>query len=158
MTNLKSNDTKMIYLIRHGQTLFNLQKKILRFCDSQLTVRGIQQAQAAREQINSLNIVSDDAYCSTSERAVNTLRILTDMSYTHSKNLSDWNFGRLEGKVNISIHRFPIKIFLVQFDGECETDFQNRFSLEITQCLANSKGNHILIVSHGAAIAQFYKQ
>lgn len=46
----------------------------------------------------------------------------------------------------------------MQFDDESETDFQNRINLETAQRVANSKGNHILIVSHGAVIAQFYKQ
>lgn len=89
MTHLKINDTKIIYLIRHGQTRFNLQKKIQGFCDSPLTVLGIQQAQVARKHIDSLSIVFDDAYCSTSKRAIDTLKILTDMPYTQSKNLRE---------------------------------------------------------------------
>lgn len=158
MTNLKYNDTKTIYLVRHGQTLFNLQKKIQGFCDSPLTELGIQQAQAARKHIDSLNIVFDDAYCSTSERAVDTLKILTDIAYTQSKNLREWNFGRLEGEGEHLNPPLPYQDFFVQFDGEGEADFQDRISLEIAQCVINSKGNQILIVSHGAAIAQFYKR
>lgn len=33
-----------IYLVRHGQTLFNQQKKVQGWCDSPLTQEGIQQA------------------------------------------------------------------------------------------------------------------
>ena len=36
---------KQVYLIRHGQTLFNKQKKIQGFCDSPLTDLGIKQAE-----------------------------------------------------------------------------------------------------------------
>ena len=35
---------KTLYLMRHGQTLFNLQHKIQGWCDSPLTELGIKQA------------------------------------------------------------------------------------------------------------------
>jgi len=35
--------------MRHGQTLFNLRKKIQGACDSSLSELGIRQAEAARE-------------------------------------------------------------------------------------------------------------
>lgn len=38
---------KTLYLMRHGQTLFNLQKKIQGWCDAPLTEFGIKQAQVA---------------------------------------------------------------------------------------------------------------
>ena len=40
--------TKRLYLMRHGQTLFNEQKKIQGWCDSPLTELGKEQARAAR--------------------------------------------------------------------------------------------------------------
>ena len=38
---------KTLYLMRHGQTLFNLQHKIQGWCDSPLTKLGIKQAKVA---------------------------------------------------------------------------------------------------------------
>ena len=38
---------KTLYLMRHGQTLFNLQHKIQGWCDSPLTELGIKQAKVA---------------------------------------------------------------------------------------------------------------
>ena len=40
---------KTLYLMRHGQTLFNLQHKIQGWCDAPLTPLGIKQAQKASE-------------------------------------------------------------------------------------------------------------
>lgn len=40
---------KTLYLMRHGQTLFNQQKKIQGWCDSPLTKQGIEQAKIAKE-------------------------------------------------------------------------------------------------------------
>ena len=35
---------KTLYLMRHGQTLFNVEHKIQGWCDSPLTEQGIKQA------------------------------------------------------------------------------------------------------------------
>ena len=40
---------KTFYLMRHGQTLFNVRRKIQGACDSPLTNLGIEQAQIAGE-------------------------------------------------------------------------------------------------------------
>lgn len=77
--------TKTLYLMRHGETVFNVRKKIQGWCDSPLTPKGIQQAQNASNYFNDINL--DHAYCSTSERASDTLEIVTrhKMSYTRLK-------------------------------------------------------------------------
>ncbi len=41
--------TKTLYLMRHGETLFNQLGLIQGWCDSLLTTNGKQQAQAARD-------------------------------------------------------------------------------------------------------------
>ena len=40
---------KIFYIMRHGQTLFNVRKKIQGFCDSPLTDLDIEQAKKASE-------------------------------------------------------------------------------------------------------------
>ena len=89
---------KTFYLMRHGQTLFNLRKKIQGACDSPLTELGIKQAQAAGEYFK--NIELDYAYSSTSERSSDTLELIigTDAQYTRMKGLKEMNFGIYEGE------------------------------------------------------------
>lgn len=148
---------KTIYLIRHGQTLFNQQKKIQGFSDSPLTDLGIKQASVAKEHIDSLNLIFDDAYSSTSERASDTLELITTIPYKRNKNLREWNFGRLEAEGEHLNPPLPYRDFFVQFGGEDERDFRNRISSAIATIANQSLGTNILIVSHGAAIAQFYR-
>ncbi|QIK57125.1 histidine phosphatase family protein [Erysipelothrix sp. HDW6A] len=148
---------KTLYLIRHGQTLFNQQKKIQGFCDSPLTELGKKQALIAKDNISSLNITFNEAYCSTSERAVDTLELITDIPYTREKNLREWNFGSLEAEGEHLNPPLPYRDFFVQFGGEDEFDFRTRISEAILKIMNTSKGDNILIVSHGAAIAQFYR-
>ena len=70
---------KTLYLVRHGQTVFNVRRKIQGWCDSPLTELGRAQAGVAAEYFRSRGITFDHAYSSTSERACDTLEILTPM-------------------------------------------------------------------------------
>ena len=61
--------------MRHGETLFNKQKKIQGWCDAPLTELGIEQARHAYEFFKERNITFTHAYSSTSERACDTLDV-----------------------------------------------------------------------------------
>lgn len=71
---------KKLYLMRHGQTLFNQLNKVQGACDSPLTEKGIQQAQQARSYFQENKIEFDHLYSSTQERACDTLEIITESS------------------------------------------------------------------------------
>lgn len=147
---------KTIYLMRHGQTLFNEQHKIQGWCDSPLTLRGIKQAQIARRHLEAKGISFDAAFSSTSERACDTLELVTDLRYTRVKGLREWNFGRLEGEGEHLNPQLPYRDFFVQYGGEAEDSFRNRISETIKDIADKTEAERILIVSHGAALAQFY--
>lgn len=117
-----------IYLVRHGQTLFNKQHKIQGVCDSPLTEVGIKQAKIAREHLDKIGIVFDLAYSSTSERACDTLEILTDISYKRMKTLKEWNFGIYEGEGEYMNPPLPYGDFFVQFGGESQDEVKNRIN------------------------------
>ena len=89
---------KTLYLMRHGQTMFNVQKKIQGWCDSPLTELGIHQAQVAGEYFKKNHITFDHAYSSTSERCCDTLELITDMPYTRIKGIKEMFYGELEGE------------------------------------------------------------
>jgi len=148
---------KTLYLTRHAKTLFNMQHKIQGFCDSPLTKEGILQTKEARRHIDQLGIKFDDAYCSTSERASDTVEILTDIPYTRCKNLREWNFGSLEGEGEYLNPPLPYNDFFVQFGGESQKQVEHRISNAIMSIMKKTKGKNVLIVSHGGAIANFYR-
>lgn len=148
---------KTFYITRHGQTLFNAQSKIQGACDSPLTELGIKQAEIAGKHIKDLGITFDDAYSSTSERAIDTLKIMTDIPFTTRKDLKEWNFGRLEGEGEHLNPPLPYGDFFVQFGGEREVDFRKRMGDAMMDIAQNAKGEDILVVIHGAAIASFYR-
>ncbi len=144
-----------IYLVRHGQTLFNKQHKIQGVCDSPLTEIGIKQAKIAREHLDKIGIEFDLAYSSTSERACDTLEILTDISYKRMKALKEWNFGIYEGEGEYMNPPLPYGDFFVQFGGESQDEVKNRINDAILDIASKENNKKILIVSHGATIANF---
>lgn len=149
---------KTIYLTRHGQTLFNLQHKIQGFCDSPLTELGINQAKIAKEYFIREGIKLGEAHSSTSERAVDTLEILTELPFKTHKKLKEWNFGTFEGEGEHLNPPLPYNDFFVQFGGEDQLEVEKRLNEAITKIATESSNEQILIVSHGGAIANFYRK
>ena len=129
---------KTIYLLRHGETLFNTQHKIQGWCDSPLTQKGIKQAEIASQWFKNEGITFDSAYCSQ-----------------RLKGLKEWNFGAFEGKDECLNPSLPYGDFFEYYGGEKEKDFQKRIVSTITNIAKNDSAQSILIVSHGAACAQF---
>lgn len=68
--------TSHLYLMRHGQTLFNALERIQGWSDSPLTELGIEQAQMAADYFKAQGLTFDSYYSSTSERASDTLEIV----------------------------------------------------------------------------------
>lgn len=89
---------KILYLMRHGETLFNVQGKIQGWCDSPLTTNGIKQAKAAAAYYEREGIRFDAACCSTAERASDTLELITSLPYARLKGIREVGFGTFEGE------------------------------------------------------------
>ena len=151
------NLKKTMYLVRHGQTYFNKMKKIQGWCDSPLTENGRKQAEIAKEYFLANNIRFDSAYSSTSERACDTLEILTNQPYTRVKGLKEWNFGILEAEHEYLNPRLPYGDFFVPYGGEGEVEFQNRIANTLIDLVQKDTGESILAVSHGASCRQFMR-
>lgn len=148
---------KVLYLMRHGQTLFNVRKKVQGWCDSPLTELGRRQAEIAAKYFKDNSISFDKAYSSTSERACDTLEIVTKMPYTRLKGLKEWNFGTFEGESEDLNPKLPYGDFFVQFNGEGEKEMQQRVAATCEEIMEDSENNVVLAVSHGAACRGFMR-
>lgn len=146
---------KTLYLMRHGQTLFNVRRKVQGWCDAPLTELGRKQAEVAKCYFEEQKIIFDAAYSSTSERASDTLEIVTTMPYQRVKGLKEWNFGTFEGESEDLNPPLPYGDFFATFGGEEEFAFRQRLVDTLTDIMKQDDGATILAVSHGAACAQF---
>ena len=150
---------KHLYLMRHGETLFNARRKIQGWCDSPLTEKGIQQAQAAKECIK--DVCFDHFYSSTSERCCDTLEIVTDykVSYKRLKQLKERNFGEFEGE---SEDLNPKRNSPLDYDdifphygGEYRQEVIDRMYNTLKDIMDKEDHYNVLAVSHGGACYSF---
>ena len=148
---------KTLYLMRHGQTLFNVRRKVQGFCDSPLTELGIKQAKIARRYFDNNHITFDQAYSSTSERASDTLEIITSHDYKRLKGLKEWNFGTFEGESEDLNPKLPYGDFFVAYGGEGEMEMRQRVADTVMEIMRQDGHESVLVVSHGASVRQFQR-
>lgn len=151
---------KFLYLMRHGETLFNVQHKIQGWCDSPLTLTGQQQALKAKQYFFTHNITFDHAYCSTSERCSDTLEFITDMPYIRLKGLKENYYGELEGESErLNKHLTPkdCETFYLQYGGESSNTTRDRMYQTLTNVMENDDHQSVLAVSHGGACFNFLR-
>lgn len=150
----------ILYLMRHGQTMFNQQHRIQGWCDSPLTSDGIQQALKAKKYFNDNNIIFDHAYSSTSERCQDTLKLITDMNYTSLKGLKEQFYGILEGESErLNKHLTPkdCETFYLQYGGESSNTTKDRMLKTLTQIMEKKDHNTVLAISHSGACYNFLR-
>lgn len=63
-----------IYLVRHGETEWNIEKRLQGWQDSNLTEKGIEDANALHDHL--IDIKFDAIYSSSSKRAFKTAEII----------------------------------------------------------------------------------
>ena len=68
-----------LILIRHGQSIWNLERRFTGWADVDLTDQGRSEAKYAGQLINQLNIEFNVYFTSVQKRAINTLEIILDI-------------------------------------------------------------------------------
>lgn len=154
--NFEVGDMKKLYLVRHGQTLFNELHMTQGWCDSPLTELGRKQAKEAGRSLR--NVDFSAVYTSTSERTSDTAELITDKPYTRLKALKEIYFGLYEGQREFTQ---PKNWFVdntdafVPYGGESVQEMAERFENCVKAIMKKEEGENILIVSHGCTIGTF---
>lgn len=147
---------KKLYLVRHGQTYFNLIGKTQGWCDSPLTEKGQAQVKKTREWLISEGLKFSRAYTSTLGRARESTRIISQdliQEVIEVESLKELGFGRFEGESNQILPSHPFKDKLLAYGGEDEDQALARFEGALVQIL--SKEDQALVISHGTLIREF---
>lgn len=151
---------KILYLMRHGETLFNKRKKIQGWCDSPLTELGKRQASGTKKYFEDNNIVFDRVYSSTSERCCDTLELAINhsMPYQRLKGLKEMNFGIYEGEsedLNPPSNQF--ETFFTEYGGESREEVRKRICQTCKDIMENDDHQCVLAVSHSRACYHFMR-
>ena len=93
---------KKIILVRHGQSLWNLEKRFTGWVDVDLSENGKLEAKKSGELIKKEQLNIDIYYCSFQLRAKNTLKIIQDELNDHKEIKEAWqlnerHYGALTG-------------------------------------------------------------
>ena len=141
-----------IYLIRHGETDYNLQHKIQGITDTVLNETGIKQAKFAKVEFDKLDI--DLIICSTLTRAKQTADIINEdkqIKTLYSDLLVERNFGTLEGAYkNEDEFKKMMKddTFLVK-DMETLSMLYDRAKKIIDKVIREYNNKNVCIITHG---------
>lgn len=144
------------YYVRHGQTLFNKIRRLQGSCDSPLTEQGIQEAEKAAEALRLVPFTR--AYCSSSERAVDTAAIILkerSLKAEPMKGLKEFDFGLMDGalieQVKPEMTERRKKDSWKDIGGDDTESITNRIIRTFSGILSECKdGDRVLIVSHGS--------
>ncbi len=150
---------KTLYLMRHGETMFNVQHRIQGWCDSPLTENGVNQAKKAGQYFKEHGITFDHAYCSTSERCSDTLENVTSMPYVRLKGLKEMFYGQLEGESERLNCLTPkeCETYYLQFGGESSNTVRDRMMETLTNIMEQDDHQSVLAVSHSGACFNFLR-
>ncbi len=151
-----------LFLVRHGQTYWNVEQRMQGWKDSSLTDIGINQAEQLSESLKNekFNVI----YTSSSGRAMQTSKILKDnrdIKIIKDDNLREVNFGSWDGCLFSDLeNKFPKDFNLLKENphlfqsplGESFLIAQNRVLFAINRIILNHFGENVLIISHAIVI------
>jgi 2,3-bisphosphoglycerate-dependent phosphoglycerate mutase len=99
----KNMDNKKVVLIRHGESIWNMENKFTGWTDVDLSQKGIQEANSGGETLLKEGYVFDIAFTSMLRRAIRTLWITLDkmdlmwIPVHNSWRLNERHYGDLQG-------------------------------------------------------------
>lgn len=156
---------KRLYLLRHGQTEFNVKKLVQGRCDSPLTDLGRQQAQAAATWLKAHGVVPDKVVSSPLGRAMATASLVAtellgaDADVEPCEGIIERCYGTFEEGPHDAL---PTDVWdpgedLIPFGGEGSRALQERMVGALANLMGSEGIETLLAVSHGSASRQFIK-
>ena len=146
----------MIYIIRHGQTDWNIEHRTQGHTDIALNKKGIEQAELITQKIANLKI--DNIISSDLKRAYMTAQIINkkfNKTIEEDKRLREFCFGTLEGITRDKITQEIWDDFnknAKQFNAETKEEIFNRIKSFIDNIKSNNINKNTLVVTHGGPI------
>ena len=156
---------KRLYLLRHGQTEFNVKKLVQGRCDSPLTDLGRKQAGMAAAWLKGHDVVPDKVVSSPLGRAMDTAGLVAtellgqNASVEPCEGIIERCYGTFEEGPHDAL---PTNVWdpgedLVPFGGEGSQALQARMVNTLTTLISAENVETLLAVSHGSASRQFIK-
>ena len=164
----------ILILIRHGQSIWNLQNRFTGGIDVPLTRKGIKQAKKSGKELKKLGISIDHVYSSKLSRSVETARFIISNLESLNKNkkitqvfaLNERDYGDLSGKYKDELVKTYGEKKVLEWrrsfrikppGGENLEDVLKRVKPFLNKKIIPllKKGKNVLCVAHGNALRAF---
>ena len=143
----------MIYIVRHGQTNWNVQKKVMGRCDEPLNEKGKEQAEETRNNLKQTNL--DLIICSPLRRARETAEIINkgrNIPIIYDDRIIERDFGEFEGKETKDFDFYGYWDYYknnIYQKAENIQEFFERIYSFLDDINHKYKDKNVLIVAHG---------
>lgn len=157
-----------IFIVRHTETVGNIEKRLTGRQDYEVTPRGEKLIQKLTTELS--NIKFDKIYSSTSGRAIKTvenLAKLNNLEIETKEDLCEMYFGKYDGWKWEDVNRIQPEIKQRQNEINEISGIEDQETMEhvadrMDKCIRNivqtNIGKTILISSHGVAIEAFLRK
>lgn len=156
-----------ILLLRHGETLWNIEGRIQGHHDSPLSAEGVAQAEALARRLTEER--PDALYTSDLGRARQTMEPIaraTGIAPRADPQLRERCYGAFEGKTWPEIERDFPREYSQHLSGSAEVrarggesmrDFHDRAVAALTRIAGASAEDKVVIVAHGGVLGMLYR-
>jgi probable phosphoglycerate mutase len=152
----------ILYIIRHGQTDWNIIGKIQGQIDIPLNDEGKEQAERVASFLKKKNASPHALYSSDLQRAHQTAQPISktfSLNITATPHLRERHVGILQGLTKQQVSELHGKHWENDFDivpdGETKAEFLKRITNQIALIAENHIDESVVVVTHGHAIRQF---
>lgn len=145
-----------IYLVRHGETVYNTKGILQGWNNSDLTDKGIEAAKELGEKLADVNF--DKVFSSDLKRAADTARLIAKREPETTKllreiDMGDWSGQHIDKVIENdyeTYYNFCVNAHLYNKEGaESYTVFLKRLKKFIEENLMGKDYNNVLITTHG---------
>ena len=157
-----------IFIVRHTETIGNIEKRLTGRQDYEVTLRGEKLIQKLTTELS--NIKFEKIYSSTSGRAIRTvenLAKLNNLEIETKEDLCEMYFGKYDGWKWEDVNRIQPEIKqrqneINEISGIEDQETMKHVADRMDKCIRNivqvNIGKTILISSHGVAIEAFLRK
>lgn len=159
-----------LYITRHGETEWNIERRIQGWQDSNLTPKGVENAKALGNWLKDVDFTC--IYSSSSKRTIHTAELIRgdrDIRIVPDDDLREMNLGDWEGKTLEEVEKVDKqgrKAFVemphlyIPKSGESYFQVRDRVVAVLEKIVNENKDGNVLIVTHAVivkTIMSFFK-
>ena len=145
----------MIYVVRHGQTDWNLEGRCQGWADIELNQMGLEQAAELAKKLSSVKF--DVCFSSPQKRALKTAQIIYRGEIIVDQRIKERGKGELEGRTGVKqlVQQLGINYYDPnenRYGIEKLSDFENRVHAFWNEVSKKHVGKNVLVVTHGGVV------